>query len=229
MKLANHAALDGLCGEYLLGVLRGSARRRFERALMDEPVVALRLRYWQHLLVPGYASMMALQPSAGLWRRLEQGLGLARYRTPWYRRTGLWQGWAVAATAALALVVGLQLLRPEPKPVPVVQIAQLADKSGSKQVTAHLSKDGQTLVLHTERPVLAGPAQSYELWLIPVEGGDAISIAVLGSLDVRFAVPTAQVGRLRSGAKLAVSVEPAGGSPTGKATGPVIMIGDIKT
>ena len=92
-----------------------------------------------------------------------------------------------------------------------------------------ISADGRTLELQPARAVIAGPAQSYEVWLIPAEGGDAISIAVLGNLDARFALPAAQVGRVRAGAKLAVTVEPAGGSPTGKATGPIILIGDVRT
>jgi anti-sigma-K factor RskA len=75
--------------------------------------------------------------------------------------------------------------------------------------------------------VVAGPQQSYELWLLPEEGGAPISLAVLGSLDARFKLPEAQVSRVRSGAKLAVSVEPAGGSPTGGPTGPVILVGQI--
>jgi anti-sigma-K factor RskA len=33
---------------------------------------------------------------------------------------------------------------------------------------------------------------------------------------------------VRAGAKLAVSVEPAGGSPTGAPTGPVILVGEIR-
>ena len=35
--------LDALCGEYLVGTLRGAARRRFERALREEPLVGGRL------------------------------------------------------------------------------------------------------------------------------------------------------------------------------------------
>ena len=92
-----------------------------------------------------------------------------------------------------------------------------------------LGRDGRTLELRAARPVIAGPAQSYELWLLPAEGGAPLSLAVLGSLDARFAVPQAHAGRLRSGAKFAVSVEPAGGSPTGAPTGPVILIGEIHT
>ena len=54
MKLATDPRLDALCGEYLLGTLRGSARRRFERALEEEPQVALRLRYWESRSLPRY-------------------------------------------------------------------------------------------------------------------------------------------------------------------------------
>ncbi len=35
--------------------------------------------------------------------------------------------------------------------------------------------------------------------------------------------------KLRTGAKLAVSVEPAGGSLTGGPTGPVILVGEVNT
>jgi anti-sigma-K factor RskA len=226
MKIANQACLDALCGEYLLGTLRGLARRRFERALQKEPLAALRLNYWRGIFTPRYAQMVETQPSTRSWKRLEAELELNRYRTPWYRRAMFWQGWAAAATAALVLAVSIQAPKQLPQEPTPLEIAQLADKAGP-QVAAALSRDGRTLELRSARPVLAGPAQSYELWLIPAEGGDAISLAVLGSLDARFAVPSAQVGRLRAGAKLAVSVEPAGGSPTGKATGPVILIGQI--
>jgi anti-sigma-K factor RskA len=226
VRLADNAQLDALCGEYLLGTLRGPARRRFERALRDEPRVALRLGHWEEMFTPRYTKMIEAQPSGNVWKRLERELGLARYRVPWHRRAGFWRGWAVAATAALALAIGLQILRPTPD-APLLPIATLAGKAEAAQVTAMLSRDGRTLELRAARPVVAGPAQSYELWLLPEGKAAPISIAVLGSLDARFALPAALVGRLSAGAKLAVSVEPAGGSPTGAPTGPVILVGDI--
>ncbi len=227
MRIGNGTQLDALCGEYMLGTLRGAARRRFERALHEEPRVALQLRYWQALFVPRFSKMIELQPSPRGWKRLERELGLARYRAPWHRRAGFWRAWAAAATAMLALGVGFQLLRPAPEVTPLLEIAQLTGKADASRVTAKLSRDGRTLELRAARAVLAGPAQSYELWLLPAEGGAPVSLAVLGSLDARFALPPGQVGRLRTGAKLAVSVEPAGGSPTGAPTGAVILVGEI--
>src|SRR5258706_475679 len=49
MNVAGHRLLDALCGEYLLGTLRGAPRRRFERALREEPPAAARLAHWQTL------------------------------------------------------------------------------------------------------------------------------------------------------------------------------------
>jgi anti-sigma-K factor RskA len=52
---------------------------------------------------------------------------------------------------------------------------------------------------------------------------------VLGTLDARFALAPARRAHLRVGARLAISVEPAGGSPSGAPTGPVILIGEVRT
>ena len=50
MRLAAHPGIDALCGEYLVGTLRGAARRRFERARREEPLVAQRLDYWESVI-----------------------------------------------------------------------------------------------------------------------------------------------------------------------------------
>jgi len=225
MRLSRHPQLDALCGEYLLGTLHGAARRRFERALREEDLVDLRLRHWQRLFALRPAAATAVQPAPGGFLRLESELQLRRYRAPWWQRPGFWRNWALGATAALVLI-SIGLLRPAGEPA-LADVARLAGEPGVATVIASLSADGRTLRLRAARPVLAGPRQSYELWLIPAEGGAPVSLAVLGQLDAQLAVPAAQSGRLRAGAKLAVSVEPAGGSPTGAPTGPVILAGEI--
>ncbi|HXF46092.1 MAG TPA: anti-sigma factor [Burkholderiaceae bacterium] len=226
MRLARHRHLDALCGEYLIGTLRGRPRRRFERALKEEPAVAARLAYWQRTFALRPTLAMHLQPHPNTWRRLQRDLQLARYRTPWWRRAGVWRAWAAAATAALVVAVGLQLQRATVEPS-LVEVARLAAKDQPPAVTAALAPDHSVLELRAARPIEAGPAQSYELWVIPAEGGAPLSLAVLGRLDARFTVPEALRARLRAGATLAVSVEPAGGSPTGAPTGPVILVGKI--
>jgi anti-sigma-K factor RskA len=217
MRIGSQSLLDALCGEYLLGTLRGAARRRFERALREEPLVRSRLEAWQRFApVP----TESVEPSPAVWRRLERTLDLGRAR----RGPGFWISWAGAAAAVLAIVLGLQLTRE--RPLELAQVAELSGKDAAP-VGAFASRDRRTLILRAARPTRAPADQSFELWLMPAEGGAPLSVAVLASLDVRLAVPDAHVERLRPGATLAISTEPAGGSPTGAPTGPVILAGRI--
>jgi anti-sigma-K factor RskA len=225
MRIGDHRLLDALCAEYLLGTLRGGARRRFEAALQAEPLVALRLRHWETTATPRYSQMIELQPPASAWRKLERELDLTRFRPPWYRRAGFWQGWAAAASAAALLVLALAL-RPPVAPEGGTEIAQLAPQQGGARVHAERLADGRTLRLRAERPLQAGPNQSFELWVI-APGAAPVSLAVLGSLDARVTLPAELAQRLVAGATLAVSAEPAGGSPTGQPTGAIVLVGRI--
>jgi len=225
MRLARHRQLDALIGEYMLGSLRGGARRRFESALREEPAVALRLRTLQQEFTPNYSETIAQTPPAAGWQRLERELNLAQYRTPWYSRVSFLRVWAVGVTAALLLSLSLLTLRTSTETT-LTPIAQLAMKGAAPSVVAAVSADRRTLQLRAVRPIVAGPLQSYELWVIP-EGGAPLSLAVLGQLDGTLQVPEGHRRQLRKGALLAISVEPAGGSPTGAPTGPVILSGAI--
>lgn len=227
MRLADHPHLDALCGEYLLGTLRGAARRRFTRALREEPRVDWRLRHWEGLFTPRYSSMIELQPSSAVWKSLDRELGLSRYRAPWLRRLWVWRALAASAIALAAIVIGIKMLKPAGEAA-APPIAQLSSEAHSASVTAALSQDGRTLELRASRPVLAGPAQSYELWLLPADGKVPLSLGVVNTLDARCPLTPAQSERLRQGGKLAVSVEPAGGSPTGAPSGAVIFAGPIR-
>ena len=223
MRLNDHAALDALCGEYLIGTLRGPARRRFERAMRDEPRVALRVRRW-HTVIPAYSAKVEAQPSREVWKRLESDLELARYGRPWHRREGFWAACAAAASVLLIIAFVMQIT---PRERGLVEIAELSGKDQSARVSARRSTDGGTLALSATRSMVAPAKKSYELWLIPAEGGAPVSLGVLGALDGRLVIAEKERPRLREGATLALSVEPAGGSPSGKPTGPVIFSGRI--
>ncbi|HYM47495.1 MAG TPA: anti-sigma factor [Burkholderiaceae bacterium] len=225
MKLARHRQLDALIGEYMLGTLRGGARRRFERALREEPFVALRLRTLQQEFTPSYSERVVQTPPAHGWQRLARELNLSQYRAPWFSRVSFLRGWALGVTAAFVFGLTLLALRATTEPT-MTPIAQLAMKGAPPSVTAAVSADRRSLELRAARPIVAGPLQSYELWVIP-EGGAPLSLAVLGQLDGTLRVPEGHRGQLRKGALLAITVEPAGGSPTGGPTGPVILSGAI--
>lgn len=226
MKLARHPRLDALCAEYLLGTLRGGARRRFERALREEPLVAQRVELLVRTYMPKATEQQAVEPRADAWQRLRRELRLEALAPPWYARIAAALSpmqWATAAVAAMVLGIALTLLRPADD---FTTVARLAG-ADAPVVTAALSSERRTLQLRAAQPTPAPAGRSYELWLVPAEGGPAVSLGVVAALDARVTLPATQAPRLRPGAKLAVSVEPVGGSPTGVATGPIILVGDI--
>lgn len=264
MTLADHRLLDALCGTYLLGTLRGGARRRFERAIAEEPRVSTRLAHWRGTFATWPttdATLDAAELDRG-WHRLARELGLdatgaratqaaspgsasvaaapagrpsatrpssaASRPLPWWRQPVLWQGWAAAASISLAVVVWRGVPPEPPEPVALRPLVELVDAGKRPVLAAAMSADGSVLELRPARPVTANAAQSWELWLIPAEGGAPLSVAVLGVLAARIEVPQALRARLRPGATLAVSVEPRGGSPTGQPTGPVIASGKLE-
>jgi anti-sigma-K factor RskA len=121
------------------------------------------------------------------------------------------------------------LNRPTPAPVgaPAPLIAALGSETGRAAMTASYDRVSGTL---TVTPVSMETGKLYpELWVIPA-GGSAHSLGIV-TRDRPTQVIVAPEARafLGTGATLAITPEPAGGAPGGKATGPVIASGTITT
>lgn len=231
MKLAGRPELDALCGEYLVGTLRGAARRRFQRSLAEEVLVAARLSYWEQRMAFEYPPQIALVPDDATWQRIRRSLDLDRHAPRWHQRLSLWRGWAIASTAAsLALLLVVLLPRLSPPELPVfTPLAVMQGKGPDSQVSVAWSRDRSRLRLRARMPTLSAPDRSFELWLIADARSAPEPVAVLGALDGEFALPPGLAARILAGAKFAVSVEPAGGSPKAGPSGPIIALGEVRS
>ena len=69
--------LDRLAGEYVLGTLRGRARRRFERWLLSPQVGAL-VKAWEDRLSGLEPTLRGVTPPPAVWRGLENRLELRK-------------------------------------------------------------------------------------------------------------------------------------------------------
>jgi anti-sigma-K factor RskA len=162
------------------------------------------------------------------------------------RRVSRWRRMTVvmgAIAALLALYIGLAQFAPGLVPLgpraPVV-----AQSPGPAQLAARLvavlqqeptapafllTVDPQSRTMIVRR-VSATPeaGRSYELWLISRQFPTPRSLGVVGNDEfTQRAIPgNFDVGTLRT-ASYAVSLEPAGGSPSGVPTGPVLFTGKI--
>jgi anti-sigma-K factor RskA len=236
MDYARSTLADALASQYVAGTLRGAARRRFESLLPGHPALQAAVRDWQDRLMPLTTVLAPVQPSAAVWRAIEQSLWpktLAADAPMWWQRLGLWRA---LSGAALAAVVGLAVLvaTPPPAQAPVVVVLQgtgadAAVAGAGAVVVASLSGDGRALVTRTLTPVALTRDQVLELWSVPPQGNPhSLGLIKADGLTVlkRSNLPATL---LKGGtAALAVSVEPPGGSPTGVPTGPVVFAGKMQ-
>ncbi len=218
---------DRLAAEYVAGTLRGGARRRFESLLPAHALLREATRAWQDRLMPLTAAIAPVQPSGNVWRRVSERIGDGRNDAnagsgAWHRLS-FWRGLtAVASVAAIGLAV--LLANPRAVPPPVVVVLAATNAAGSVQpasIVASISGDGASLVARPIVPVSVQADRSLELWAVPTQGAPrSLGLLPGGSGTVVLH------SRVLAGADtLAVTLEPAGGSPTGKPTGPIVYAG----
>lgn len=223
---------DRLAAEYVLGTLRGGARRRFEALLPAHPGLRQALQAWQQRLMPLADAVPAVTPRPEVWQRVQGRLFAERpsanetVALRWWQRLGLWQGATGLASAAL---VALLVLGPVPGDTPPPILVVLATNPGAgagavpASFVASVGSDRQTLVL---KPINLPPidaARAFELWSVPAAGAPRS----LGLVDRQGRIVVRVQDLLRGTAAFAVSLEPATGSPTGAPTGPIVSLGRL--
>lgn len=214
---------DRLAAEYVLGTLRGGARRRFETLMGAHPMLRGAVVRWQDRLQPLSEVVPPVTPSERVWRAIEarlDGTAAVPARGRLWGALAFWRGWSVLATAA-AVVMAVLLMQPTPMPPPVVVV--LAAPQGASTFVASLSPDGHSLVVRPLAAVQVEAGRALELWAVPGQGAPR-SLGL-----IRSDQPTVVRRRLElpATAALAVSLEPPGGSPTGAPTGPILYSGRV--
>lgn len=229
MDYARSELADALAAQYVAGTLRGPARRRFETLLPGHPGLQQAVQRWQQRLLPMTAALPDVAPPARVWSAIEARLWPQPAPTPWWQRLGLWRALSGVTLAAL---VGVAVLvnQPQPSEPPVVVVLQPTgkDPAVAGTVVASFSADGQTAVAQPIQKVAVEGDRALELWWAP-EQGKPTSLGLIKP----DGTTVLSRGRLPGGIKgskidhMAVSVEPAGGSPTGQPTGPVVYYGKL--
>jgi anti-sigma-K factor RskA len=211
---------DLLAAEWVLGSLRGAARRRMATLMRTRPALRQRVAAWEAHWVALELNAPRTRPPARVWQRIAQRVRPA----PAPRRA--WAGWMGAAvTAALAAWLVIAVV-PERAPPPMM-VAQLADERGqpSLLLSWRVGDGGQRqvqvqVIAHPQMPA----GTTWQAWLL--RGGDAPAIA-LGTIGVEprqtMTVPAAAAAALDAAREIAVSVEPKGA--TGGPSLPFLFIG----
>lgn len=241
MDYSHRPLADRLAADYVLGTLRGPARRRFESLLPAHPALRRAVHEWQGRLNVLSADITPVEPSPQVWAQVQKrlfgqvqgasGEQAAHPISRWWQRLALWQSWAALATVA-AVALGVALQQPLPVQPPIVIVMQSTDPALQQaadavktQFVASISGDGRSLVLKPIAGAKISAQQALELWALPANGKPPQSLGLIAS-DKATTVVRASL--LKGTGAFAVSVEPTGGSPTGVPTGPVISVGKLQ-
>jgi len=224
---ADPLLIDRLAAEYVLGTLRGPARQRFERWRSTSSAVDERCAAWEERLMPMLKRLKPAPPPAHVWQQIESRLNLAA--PP--RRTA-WRTLAAAASVLLVMALGTFWYWRTVGPGHVAQVATISELNGPVWQVDIYGRPGEARRLSvTASGLAARPAgHDYELWALP-KGGAPVSLGVLPYVELRTqrALTNAQQEALKTAARLAVTLEPAGGSPSGKPTGAIVFVVPLRT
>lgn len=226
-----------IAAELAIGLLAGEEQAQARNRAASEPGFAREIEWWQERLAPLLAQTRDVPPPSYLRERI-----IARLYVPMVepRRSSHRWRWAGlgGAIGALAASIATFLLTPEVRtpgyeqPVPVTQpskvlVASLMWSTRSARPNPVAVFDPVENTLRLSAPVSVAKDSVGQLWRIPA-GGKPISLGLVPTAIGSRLLLTPAVAPVQ-GETVAVSVEPAGGSPTGQPTGPVILTGTLTT
>ena len=229
MNYRNPQLRDKLAAEYVLGTLRGHARSRFARLLQYDAGLRSEVAVWETRLVPLAEALPAVAPPARVWRAIAARIAGKPAGTGWWTALGLWRSCAALSTVAALVLATVLLSRPAGEDA-VSTVAVLADSKAQPVVVVAWAPQQAPAPGHLKINMLTQPAlpagKSLELWMLPGGNSPPVSLGVLRAAATQTIAVSATAGSMLPRIPaLAISVEPAGGSPTGLPTGPVILSG----
>jgi anti-sigma-K factor RskA len=210
---------ERLAAEYALGTLRGRARARLQRWMRDDAELMKEVQAWETRLAPMAQAIEPLAPPARVWHQIERQLG-SRTKSSWWRALG----WMAAGAAAA--MVAVAVLLPLGSDSTAAYVAVLSDPKTNRPVlVATAERADKVLRVNVLDPAIHVAGRSLELWALPKDGKPrslgVLSSQARGALKLLAAADQA----LGDVPTLAISLEPAGGSPSGQPTGPVLYTG----
>jgi anti-sigma-K factor RskA len=220
-----------LAAELALGMLDAGAAANAEARLATDPAFARRVEDWRRRLAPLDDTATPEPPGDALWPAIATAIASPVPRVVTRGRSALSRWWtslaamrataAGTAAAALLLAAGLWLALAARPDTPRLIAVLVNDGQAGAIVEAFA--DGRTvLVPLTDMPVPVGKA--LEVWTLPDPETGPVSVGLMErarTLELRLGpLPEPTTDQL-----FEITLEPDGGSPTGRPTGPILFVG----
>jgi len=224
----NFVLRQKLAAEYVLGTLKGGARRRFESWMQQDADLRNVTAQWQQRLGPMAEFAGDVTPPKSVWTGIEHRLNLKKASPGWRfwlnDNLAFWRSLGMVSTGLAAMLLVLVLSQSRIDAPTISYVATLTDDKA--QTAMVLTADSRNRALDarlvTGAPV--APDKSLHLWAVP-RTGNPRSLGVLANNRGRFALPDYALSP--DVMVLAVTLEPKGGSPDPNGpTGPILYKGN---
>lgn len=226
-----------LAGEYALGLLDPVAATDVERRADRDPALAAAIADWRGRLIELDDAAPAAEPPDALWSRIESVIEEAPSpasppRPTSLRPSRLGRLWSdvralrgaalagAAASVALAVVAGAAYRQAQAQPQVIAVLLTADNRPGA---IVEVFADGSSFVAPLS-DVSVPEGRIMQVWTLPDRETGPVSLGLLtddGSARLRPAsLPAPKPRQLYE-----ITLEPDGGSPTGKPTGPILFKG----
>lgn len=234
LQIKNNLALqEKLASEYVLGTLKGGARRRFEAWMKQDAALRQVVGRWEAHLVPMAEFTQAVAAPASIWPALEKRLKLQPTEDRWaYWRNlredlAFWRGLGMFSTTVAVVLISVILNKQVDQPAAPQNnyVATLSDdKAQAIAVITGDSKRGQLQIRMVTAQNIAAD-KSLELWAVGKDG-KVRSLGLVADKGI-ITLPMPANMTADSVPLLAVTLEPKGGSGNPeKPSGPIIFKGN---
>ncbi|HZZ94427.1 MAG TPA: anti-sigma factor [Usitatibacter sp.] len=227
MRRPHDELAHALAAEYVLGTLRGAARRRFESLLAGDAGLREIVARWEAWLTPLAGRVPPVEPPARVWRAIEARIaGRAPRRASWWSSVAFWRPWGLVSSGLAAVLLAFfAYFSTGPRTEPVF-VAVLVSSSQQPMgvVSMHPPDVLRVRVVHDWSNM---KDRSLELWVMPERGAPRSLGLVRNEVGDTMITIEPTDPRVRDAKALAISAEPPGGSPTREPTGPMLCKGMI--
>ena len=236
MNLDDIEERSASAGEYVLGTLDRESRERFEQSLQPDRALQAEVYAWQDRLLGLAVKVAPLEPSSATWLAIEARLQPVLKPTetapvdeaandPLWQRLRRWPFSGVLAVAASMLLATVLLLRIPTDSDASRYLAVLqapADQSAGWIVEATAGGALRLVPIAGSLPV--PPGKTLQFWT-KAEGAAAPTSLGLVTAGQVTEVPAKQLPTLEARQLFELTLEPEGGSPIGRPTGPIVYVG----
>lgn len=184
MRYTHPELLEHLASSYVLGTLRGGARRRFERLQRDRADVRALVTQWETRLGQLAVSVPVKQPSPNLWKAIA-----ARTQPRAAVPSGGWMGWlkpagfgfgglaagVIAASLLFVTAPGIfmssdQVAMRSGEKLPQSYVGLLTDAEGNGKLLVSSLRHGKTMTVKVIGPITPPASGTLVLWAVPTDG-----------------------------------------------------------